>query len=167
MKKVLLFVSISYFFLNCSDTSKNDKEAVSDKGEVEINQQLLLSETETCFLFTEGAENQDSTFVSLKMQGDSVTGFMHWQPWETDGAYGTIAAVMTDSVIRGMYDYTIEGSPQKEEVMFKMSDGKLYKASGELTEDFGEEIILNLKNPESVVYKYEFREIDCALFQKF
>jgi hypothetical protein len=159
MKNSLLLVLLALGVLNCNSSSSTIKEDVSG--------QAALLETETCFLYTEGTDNQDSTFVSLKVNGDSVTGFMHWQPWQTDGAYGTIAAVGNDRVIRGMYDYMIEGSEQSEEVMFKISNGKLYKASGELIEGSGKEIVLKFKNPDEAIFKYEFREIDCSLFEKF
>jgi hypothetical protein len=167
MTNSLLFVLVALGTLNCNSFSSTTEESSFGLVQEEVSEQAILSEAETCFLYTEGTESQDSTFVSLKVNGDSVTGFMHWQPWQTDGAYGTITAVRSDNIIRGMHNYVIEGSEQSEEVIFKISNDKLYKASGELTEDSGEEIILRFKNPDEAVFKYEFREIDCSLFERF
>lgn len=167
MKKLVLFILISGCFWNCNSAADNNQKESVEATQSGMPNQLVLSKTETCFLFTEGMENQDSTFVTLQISGDSVTGVMHWQPWQKDGAYGTIAATKSGDVIRGMYDYMIEGSEQKEEVMFKMTDGVLYKASGELTEELGKEVVLKLKNPDKVTYAYKFSQVDCSLFERF
>lgn len=148
---VALFLAV----LGCNSAQHSEEKAV------------VLSANETCFLYTEGTENQDSTFVSLQLKGDSVVGFMHWQPWQKDGAYGIISAVKSGDVIRGFYDYMIEGAEQQEEVMFKISNGKLYKATAELEEVLGDKVALKIKKSAAVVYDYEFSEIDCVLFQKF
>lgn len=149
--------------LGCNSV-QNTEEKESDSTTSETP---IVTESETCFLYTEGTDSQDSTFVSLRIKGDSVGGFMHWQPWQTDGAYGTISAQKKGDIIRGFYDYTIEGSEQQEEVMFKITDGKLVKATAELEEVMGDKVTLKIKNPAEVVYGFEFREIDCAVFQKF
>ncbi len=161
MKYVL--VTLFLAVLGCNSAQDSQENAVG----LTANETTFLTANETCFLFTEGTENQDSTFVSLQLKGDSVVGYMHWQPWQKDGAYGTISAVKSGDVIRGFYDYMIEGSEQQEEVMFKVTNGKLYKATAELEEVLGDKVTLKIKNPATAVYDYEFREINCALFQKF
>lgn len=144
----------------------NPAESTQEK-EISTEEISLITESETCYLYTNGDEHQDSTFVSLQLKGDSVLGYMHWQPWEKDGAYGTISAVKTGNKIFGVYDYMIEGSEQSQEVLFKIIDGKLYQGEGELTEIPGESVMLVYKDTSTLEFTTTFRVIACEKFEKY
>lgn len=85
-----------------------------------------------CFM---KAVDQDSTFVSLEISQDSIHGTMHWQPFEKDGAYGTLTGKKNaQQEFELVYDYTIEGNQQSETKIMKIENGKLLIKVGELVD---------------------------------
>jgi hypothetical protein len=95
---------------------------------------------------------KEFTHVALRIEGDQVTGTQVWQPREAHGAAGTLDGILTGGgIIQVVYQYTIEGSEQEEEQVFKLEGDKLYSGEGELVE--GEGGRLNLKAPNQVVFK--------------
>jgi hypothetical protein len=116
----------------------------------------------SCFLRTENTV--DSTFVNLDIKADgTVTGTYDWYPYEKDGAYGTLTGKVVGNEIIALYDYTIEGSEQKEEKKFRINGANLEEFNGELTEKRG---ILVLKNPAKGTYNQSFSPVDCAVKDK-
>lgn len=83
-------------------------------------------------LFFEKVEPKALTTLSLHVDGSKVTGNQHWIPKDMDGAHGTVDGTLKDGVFHLTYAYSIEGSEQTEEQMFKLQDGKLIKGEGEM-----------------------------------
>ncbi|HMR89639.1 MAG TPA: hypothetical protein PKD51_15870, partial [Saprospiraceae bacterium] len=95
-----------------------------------------------CFLY---AENRDTTYVSLMIDGTKVSGEMTWQPYEKDGARGTLNGTKLDSgELELMYTYMIEGNNQTETKVMKIDGDRLLIKVGEL---------LDPKNDGNLVYK--------------
>ncbi|GEN77769.1 hypothetical protein CHA01nite_35090 [Chryseobacterium hagamense] len=85
-----------------------------------------------CFMKT---EDRDTTYVHLMISGSNVNGEMTWQPWEKDGAQGTLSGKLVSAhEMELLYDYTIEGSKQTEAKFMKIEGNKLYILTGELTD---------------------------------
>ncbi len=99
-----------------------------------------------CFLRAEG---KDSTTASITIAADgTVTGSFDWSPYGTDGAHGTLTGKQEGDLLKVTYDYTIEGSNQQEEKVFKLAGDQLQEGEGELTE--GEGGILKIKDPANL-----------------
>jgi hypothetical protein len=85
--------------------------------------------TTTCY---EKREGKDLTAVELTVANAAVSGYYAWEPYEKDGAHGFFSGTKTGDQITAIYTYMIEGSIQTEEIMFKLENGKLFKANAEL-----------------------------------
>lgn len=83
-------------------------------------------------LFFEKKEPKALTTLSLFIEGDQVFGNHHWQPTEMDGAHGTIEGTLKGDIIHVVYSYTIEGSEQSEEQLYKLEGDKLIKGEGDM-----------------------------------
>jgi hypothetical protein len=116
----------------------------------------------SCYLRTENTV--DSTFVNLDIKADgTVTGTYDWYPYEKDGAYGTLTGKLAGNEIIALYDYTIEGSEQKEEKKFRINNTNLEEFNGELINKKG---ILVLKDATKGTYDQSFSPVDCAVKDK-
>ena len=83
----------------------------------------------TCYLKVEN--EVDTTLCSFTIVGDVVTGKYNWQPWQKDGAIGNFKGKIKGNIISGIYNYTIEGSRQKDEKVFMLDNGVLKEGVGE------------------------------------
>jgi len=112
---------------------------------------LTAAEPQTLFFAKETAE--DTTRITLYIDGDDVTGTQSWQPKEeAHGAHGTLSGILTGGgIIQVLYEYTIEGAEQSEEQVLKLEGDKLYIGEGELTE--AADGRLNLKEPNKVGFQ--------------
>ncbi len=102
--------------------------------------------------------NQDITASSMTIDGDSVTGFFAWEPFERDGARGSLNGSKSGDIITVNFHYMIEGSIQQEEMMFKLENGKLLRAVGELEDQNG---VLVIKDKAAAQYTEVFEPADC------
>jgi hypothetical protein len=137
----------------CQNKSNPSNEAIQlppDKVPQVANKQ--------CFLH---ALNQDTTFVSLTIDGTKVTGDMNWQPYEKDGAIGTLSGTKTPAGELDLnYAYTIEGSNQTEAKIMKIEGNKLYIKNGELI-DPGNDGNLKYKDITKAVYSEVLEMVEC------
>lgn len=111
----------------------------------------------SCYSLKEG---QDLTAVQLKQDGNAVSGYYAWEPYEKDGAHGMFSGSNTNGLIKADHTYMIEGSTQTEEVYFKLDGDKLLQGSGELVE--GDKGKLVVKDPASLQFTDAFTKTDCA-----
>jgi hypothetical protein len=79
-------------------------------------------------------EGRDTHFVKLIIAGKQVTGLMSWEPYQSDGARGSLTGIMKDSIVTAVFLYMIEGSVQEEEKMFVKRGKTLVEAVGPLKE---------------------------------
>ena len=91
------------------------------------------------------AENRDSTFISLTIEGEKVAGEMVWNPYQKDGATGTLVGTKNaNGELELVYDYMIEGNKQSETKIMKIEGEKLMVKRGEL---------IDPKNDGNMVFK--------------
>ncbi len=114
----------------------------------------------TCYLLTEGTQNQDTTRATITIAGDQVSGSYEWLPSEKDAAIGTLKCTKTGDIIDGMYSYMIEGSNQTETVRFKLEGGKLWRYNSEL-EDKKMDGNLTFKDASKGEYKDALNAVPC------
>lgn len=83
-------------------------------------------------LYFERVEPKALTTLSLHFDEDGkVYGNHHWIPTEMDGAHGTLDGTIKGDIVRVTYNYTIEGSEQSEEQVYKIEGNKLIRGQGE------------------------------------
>lgn len=92
-----------------------------------------------------------------------VVGILDYTFAEKDGAHGTIKGTRDGNMITAKWSYTVEGSEQAEEVVFKLENNKAFKGNGELVE--GEDGTLRLKDPAKATWEESFDQVNCKLGQ--
>ena len=110
---------------------------------------------EYCFYTTEGTAAQDTTKVSLHVNGNKVTGDMNWIPKEKDSRKGTLMGNLNGNVIKALWSYGQEGGTDTLSVEFQLRGNQLaqkpYKydaKTGKQQTDnaAGYSVIYNMKN---------------------
>jgi hypothetical protein len=137
MLRFLTFFALALPVFACHTQPKTAEDETTEETETTI------ADGTTCYLFSEG---QDSTFLTLTINGTEVTGFMAWEPWEKDGARGELVGTLDGNTITADWNYIIEGSEQAEEKVFVLEDDMVGEMTGELTEGEGGKLVL--KDPE-------------------
>ncbi|MBK8565202.1 MAG: hypothetical protein IPN76_18135 [Saprospiraceae bacterium] len=146
MKNLLFLAALLMALASCknSGTTETTDTAVADSTATTPMAEPVAAQP-MCFLRTEG---KDSTIASINIAADgTVTGSFSWQPFEQHGADGTLTGKQEGDLLKVTYDYTIEGSNQQEEKIFKLAGDQLQEGSGELME--GEEVSLKSRMPRS------------------
>lgn len=116
------------------------------------------AKAETRVLFFAKENAQEYTRVALSIEdNEKVNGTKVWQPKGEHGASGTFEGIVNGDVIQVVYDYTIEGSEQSEEMVFKLQGDTLLIGEGEL-EDAGNGR-LNLKEPNKVSFTTVLKQV--------
>lgn len=91
---------------------------------------------------------------------DQIVGILDYTFAEKDGAHGTLKGTKEGDIITALWSYTVEGSEQQEEVVFKITGDKAAKGNGELTET--KSGVLKLKDPAKVDWTAEvFTRVNC------
>lgn len=114
-------------------------------------------EQASCYSLQEG---KDLTAIQLKQDGNTISGYYAWEPYEKDGAHGTLSGSLNNGMIKADHTYMIEGSIQTEEVYFKLDGNTLFQGSGELVEDANGKLVV--KDPASLQFTEGFSKTDCA-----
>ena len=157
MKKIVLTLALLVTLASCKKTETTTIPEPTDavSGAVTTTQ-TPVSETR-CFL---SALKKDSTSISLTIGNDNVvTGRMHWNPNEKDGAIGTLTGKKMNDTIVADYDFMIEGNKQMEEKVFVLSGDKLYELMGQMDDKSGKMIIKDLKKAK---VRSVLSIVDCA-----
>jgi hypothetical protein len=78
-----------------------------------------------CFFYTDGTRAQDTTEVSIFINGNKVTGDMYWMPKEKDARKGTLTGTLAGNTIKAMWNYNQEGSADTMAVEFQLRGNAL------------------------------------------
>lgn len=130
MSRLLFCFMLMLGLLACQPTSKPATET-----ETETSEESSIEDGTTCYIFAEG---KDSTFLTLTIDGNDVTGYMAWLPWEKDGARGELKGTLDGNKVTADWNYMIEGSEQAEEKVFIIEADAVGEMTGELTEEITE-----------------------------
>lgn len=102
-------------------------------------------------LYFESATGGETTRVVLYLEGQEVSGRQTWEIPDTHGTEGSLKGRREDGgILRLVHRYTIEGSDQAEEVVYKLDERGLLLGEGELIED--RDGVLRLKDPGKVKF---------------
>ena len=169
LKLPLLVVTLLAISCNNNNTEKSDpatdtKAKDSTVAEVANPGELApdtLSKGDYCFL---SAENRDTTTVRIRiLSDDDIRGEMIWNPWQKDGAVGTLTGKkISKNEMELLYSYTIEGNRQKETKIMKVEKQMLYIKKGELI-DAKKDGNLVLKDAAKATYIDSLAKINCDL----
>ena len=154
MKQVFLFLAA------VTMGACTSKPTITEAAQTTTIAKSTVASSETiCFLKTEGP---DSTKVQLVLNGDKVTGIMHWMPAEKDGAYGTLAGKRVGDSIFVDYNFVIEGSNETESKIFILKPDRLIELSGELEQKNGKSV---MAHPEKAKQRDVLLKADCSKMQ--
>ncbi len=149
MKKII----IPLMLLSLFSCKKAEDKAIENKSKYIEN----LHIGKHCFLFE---ANKDSTIVTLNITSkNKVLGNMYWNPYQKDGALGTLTGTIKGDTIKVMFDYMIEGNPQKEEKLFVIKNNELQELNGQLEDKNG---VLVLKSNKNLDLKTTLKPTDCS-----
>lgn len=142
MKKIIFSILILIAFSSC----KKKENPVSD-GKVIIDStktKNIVKQTEIlCFEFS---KNKDTTDVCITIDTkNQVSGKMHWNPSEKDGAIGILKGTKKGDTIVVDFDYMMEGNKELEEKVFILKNNQLLELIGALENENGKLVIKNLK----------------------
>lgn len=144
-------LTLAIAFVACQPKAKpSTEEETSAEGE------FTVEDGTTCYLYTEG---QDSTYLTLTIEGTKVTGYMAWEPWEKDGARGNLSGTLEGNKVTADWDYTIEGSEQAEQKIFVIEADAVGEMTGELTESTGGKLVL--KDPANAKIGTYLSKVNC------
>ncbi|MEZ5454141.1 MAG: hypothetical protein R3E93_15180 [Thiothrix sp.] len=143
--------------LSACDGGKTEQPApnLPPTGKMETNNAQTR-----CFSLMEG---KDLTAVQLQQDGNAISGYFIWEPFEKDGAHGVLNGEINDGLIKASHTYMIEGSIQMEETYFKLEGDQLLQGTGDLVNDNG---ILVVKDPTSLQFTAPMDETDCSNLQQ-
>ena len=129
-------------------TSKKDTLKAGTAGAPPVNKQY-------CFYHTDGTQAQDTTSISILINGNKVTGKMNWLPKEKDARKGTIAGTLKENAIKAVWTYGQEGRTDTMTVDFQLRGNALaqkpYQYDAKTGRQFTNEkadysVIYNMKN---------------------
>lgn len=150
MKKIFLPLSFLGAMIMGCDNNTVGKQ-------VEANASTQPTVDTLCFEFK---LMKDVTSCQLIIDGEKVSGYFDWSPFEKDGAHGILQnGVKKGDMITADWQMMIEGNVQIEEVMFKLDGFKLSKLEGEMVE---KEDRMILKSPQTAIANDILVKVDCS-----
>ena len=90
---------------------------------------------------------------------------MVWQPYEKDGAIGTLSGTLHGDTVVADYDYMIEGSQQQEEKFMLLKGDSLQVLSAPLKEVTGKVIRLVVKDKKLLKVSSTLHKAECGQLQ--
>jgi hypothetical protein len=143
MKKIIFPILIFTAFSSCKE-----KENTVFEGKIIVDStktKNTVKQTEIlCFEFS---KNKDTTDVCITIgPKNQVSGKMHWNPSEKDGAIGILKGTKKGDTIVADFDYMMEGNKELEEKVFVLKNNQLLELIGALENENGKLVIKNLKN---------------------
>ena len=176
MKKTTYFsltICAMLFAVSCnknSDKSAEKQEVATTAPDTSIAEDTRVTEEtkpaidekfkgDYCFL---KAENKDTMTVRVRfLSDDDIRGEMIWQPWQKDGAVGSLTGKLNaNREMELKYDYTIEGNRQSETKIMKIEGDKLLVKQGELIDPKNNGNMV-FKDASKATYKTVLAKVNC------
>ena len=154
MKRFVIFSAAILSFAACTSQPGKNEEG-STTGKIRGGGQAPAVET-ICFQKLAGTANQDTTSLSLIIDGDKVSGDLAHYPMEKDSRVGKINATKNGELIKGVWVYMQEGITDTLKVEFKMEGVKLVQKNYTIDSKTGREIF-----SDASVFNIEFERVPC------
>ncbi|QNL48545.1 hypothetical protein H8S90_17365 [Olivibacter sp. SDN3] len=132
---------------NWADSSFIDKDSTTNPSEDGyIDQQY-------CFLNLSGnRKTQDSSYVSLTINGEKVSGNHHWSPFEKDGRAGTINGLKRGDTLDVVWSFMQEGMQDTLRTVFLLKGDILKQKPYSVDQQVGRQVTDN-QSDFSIIYK--------------
>jgi hypothetical protein len=133
----------------------------NNKSAEKTDQQQTLSESKTesgtCYL---GNSGRDSIRLTLRRDGEFVSGELDYLFYEKDKSHGTFEGRMKGDTLFADYTYSSEGMQSTREIAFLQKGNTLTEGYGDAMEMDGK---MTFKNPGRIKFGNSFvlTEIEC------
>lgn len=154
MKRLIIFSAAILSFAACTSQPENTVEVNTTRNNQGGDE---APDVETiCFQKLAGTANQDTTSISLIIEGDKVNGDFAHYPMEKDSRVGKIDATKSGELIKGFWAYMQEGMNDTLQVEFKMEGDKLVQKNYTVDPKTGREVF-----SDASVFNIEFERVPC------
>ena len=137
-----------------SSCNSNLKSSKLDSSSTDSASQF--PQRQLCFQRLEGTANQDTSFITLIINEDQVTGTLNHIPHEKDSRKGTISGNIKDDEIKAVWLYMQEGMNDTLAVEFKLGKEILMQKSYGIDSKTGRQILT-----DSSTYSIKYTKIAC------
>ncbi|MFB5946864.1 hypothetical protein [Albibacterium profundi] len=156
----ILIGFLAFFIIGClGERSLKDEDSADSTDMTTENVSATIPDEAMCFLRTDGTKHQDSTYVYIRLKGDSVSGIHHWVPDLKDARRGVITGTKRGDTIDVVWNYTQEGISDTLHTVFLMEDGLLKQQAYAVREDGRQ--VLDPNAPFDIIYN----PTDCPKFE--
>ena len=149
------------FASSCGNSNSAAKQETTTPAPVQEIKPMAEEQFKGDYCFLK-AENKDTTTVRVRfLSNDDIRGEMIWQPWQKDGAVGSLTGKLNaNREMELKYSYTIEGSRQTETKIMKIEGDKLSIKQGELIDPKNNGNLV-FKDVSKAVYKTVLTKVSC------
>eukprot|EP01132_Coremiostelium_polycephalum_P014348 gene14348-17433_t len=140
---ILLFVLLTGFLTACQNTTPTSKKA--DSVITAENKTVSKLEKE-CYLYASG---KDTIAMTLRKNGDQLSGDLLYSLFEKDRNYGTITGKMKGDSLFIHYIFDAEGMHSARELIFLKKGNQLLEGFGDVQEKNGEMVF---KDPRKIQF---------------
>ena len=154
MKNILPILALA-LFTSCQGGTAKKTQAKIDS--TIISNAEIKPASIQCYLY---AKNRDTATLSVKSDGNKVTGTLGYNLYEKDKNSGTFAGIVKGDTIIASYTFQSEGKQSIRDVVFLKQGDQLTEGFGDVQEINGEmkyKDISKLKFGNSIV----FSKTDC------
>lgn len=158
MLKIILTAAILLTLVTaCNEVPKKDADtATTTKGTAATETTLAKKPVTNCYRY---AKSKETTTATLTITNDTaITGNMHYNPYEKDGAIGEITGTKKGDEIIVVWKYIIEGNKQAEEKLMTLKGDSLLIKTGPLTDVKG---VMQIKNKATATVQVVMVKAPC------
>lgn len=116
---------LSFLLTSCLGEQSSNNNEQENEGSLNQDAPATVLDQQLCFLSLDGTRQQDSTYVYIRLKGDSVNGIYHWVPEFKDARRGTIAGIKRKDTIDVVWNYMQEGVIDTLHTVFILQNGNL------------------------------------------
>ncbi len=123
--KTRLILFILPFLGACFNESTKNEERDTTFVTSQDSSSAFNPPTEMCFLKLDGTQMQDSTYVYLRLKGDSISGVYNWIPAMKDARKGIINGIKRSDTLNVVWSYMQEGIVDTIHTQFLLDSNNL------------------------------------------
>lgn len=155
MKKIIMYSLCILAFHACTSSAGDEETTAKSNTETPVEATPTPAVSQ-CF----ADSMQDGSVISVTVaEADGkVKGRLSYMFAQKDSGAGDYEGVKEGDHYRVVWNYTIEGSNQKEEVVFKIEGDKWTRKNGELVEKNG---VLVIKDEANTPYDETLKQVNC------
>jgi len=133
---IILGVFILLFMGAClGERTLKDNDSTDQSTTADVDSMSTVPDDAMCFLKLDGTKHQDSTYVYIRLKGDSVSGIHHWVPDMKDARRGVITGTKRGDTIDVVWNFMQEGISDTLHTVFLLENGYLKQQPYAVTKD--------------------------------